>query len=307
MEMLYFDETSNPYIMKKNLLTLSLIIAASFTSFAQLTNGGFEAWSAAGNNCMDPDNWGTLNGSTDILGICTAQQETSTVHGGSSALLINTQFIGFPINQTAPGIVTNGTINTTTQAVEGGQAFTERPTAFTGWYQATPVGGDTYSFAALLINEANGDTVGAAEWDGTAIVNTWTQFSAPVQYAHPENPTLLQIIMLPSDGFAPQVGSEAIFDDLDYETISVGISEAEASLINTYPNPVVEDVFFNLGNQESAIVTLYNILGVKVLEQKLSATQNQVSMGQFSRGTYIWQFSTTEGELVKTGKLILTK
>lgn len=292
--------------MKKILPCLSLLIVISTsTAFSQIVNGGFENWSSSG-SCMSPTGWGTLNGSTGILGICTAQQEQNIVHSGSSALLINTQFIGFPINQTAPGIVTNGTINTSTQAVEGGDPFTERPTSFTGWYQATPVNGDTYSFAALLINEANGDTVGRASFEGTAAVNTWTMFSADVTYSHPENPTLLQIIMLPSEGLNPQVGSEAIFDDLGYETLSVGISEDDLSLVRTYPNPVVEDVYFNFGKKETAIVTIYNMLGIKVYESSLTASSNRISMKHFANGTYIYRLSSIDGGVLKTGKLILT-
>jgi len=292
--------------MKTTLLTLTFSAFFMSSSFGQITNGGFENWTVAG-NCSNPNSWGTLNGSTGILGICTAQKETSIVHSGSSALRINTQFIGFPINQTAPGIVTNGTINTTTQAVEGGQAFTERPTAFTGWYQATPVNGDTYSFSALLINEANGDTVGRASFESTVVVNTWTQFTAPVTYTLPENPTLLQIILLPSDGLNPQVGSAALFDDLDYETLMVGISEAESSLITTYPNPVVDQVFFNIGDLEFANVSVFDILGSKITERRLTAGNRSIPMGRFANGTYFWQLSNPNGELLKTGKLILAK
>jgi hypothetical protein len=294
------------FIMKKNLLTSFILTSISLVSFGQIANGGFETWSSAG-NCSNPTGWGTLNGSTGILGICTAQQEQTTVHSGSSALLINTQFIGFPINQTAPGIVTNGTINTNTQAVEGGDPFTERPTSFMGWYQATPVNGDTYSFAALLINEANGDTVGSASFEGTAVVNTWTMFTADVTYSHPENPTLLQIIMLPSEGLNPQVGSEAIFDDLGYESISVGISDDDISVIQTYPNPVVNEVYFNLGKHEKAFVEIFDIVGVKVAQQLLNANYNSVDMSSFSNGSYLWRFSTINGDLIKSGKLILSK
>lgn len=291
--------------MKHSLLT-SFFAILSIASFGQITNGDFENWTVAG-NCSSPDNWGTLNGSTGILGICTAQEETSNPHSGNSALLINTQFIGFPINQTAPGIVTNGTINTSTQMVEGGQAFTERPTSFTGWYRATPVNNDTYSFSALLINEASGDTVGSAQWEGSTTVSSWTQFSAPVAYTSQDNPTLLQIILLPSDPNNPQVGSEAVFDDLDYETLTVGMSEQALSMINTYPNPVVDQVYFNLGDLEQANLVVYNILGVKILETGLTTTNNLVDMSGFANGTYVWQLADVDGQLIKTGKLLVTK
>lgn len=292
--------------MKTTLLTTLFTTVIALHSFGQITNGGFENWSAEG-SCMSPNDWGTLNGSTSILGICTAQQETSNPNSGSSALLINTQFIGFPINQTAPGIVTNGTINTNTQAVEGGQAFTERPTSFNGWYQAAPVNGDTYSYSALLINENTGDTVGSADWGSNAVVSTWTQFSAPVTYYLPDDPTLLQIILLPSDANNPQVGSEAKFDDLDYETLTVGTSEYELAQIKTYPNPVVDQVTFNLGTIDQANLEIYNVLGSRIHTETLIGTNRTVDMSGFAKGTYIWQLSSANGERLKAGKLLLVK
>ena len=292
--------------MKKHLLTSLLLILSTVATFGQIVNGGFENWASAG-NCSNPTGWGTLNGSTGILGICTAQRNQTTVHTGSSSLLINTQFIGFPINQTAPGIVTNGTINTTTEAVEGGDPFNERPTSFTGWYQATPVNGDTYSYSALLINEATGDTVGTASFEGTTVVNTWTMFNAPVTYTHPENPTLLQIILLPSEGLNPQVGSVAIFDDLGYESISVGISEIETSMIRTYPNPISSEVYFNLGSIEMAFVEIYDMVGKKVLERSLTSIENRIELGNMSNGHYVWEISTMNGEFLKSGKLSVNK
>lgn len=292
--------------MIKNLHLIIIALFISSAASAQLLNGGFENWTSAG-NCSDPDNWGTLNGSTGILGICTAQQETANVHGGSSALALSTELIGFPINQIAPGIVTTGTINTTTQAVEGGQAFTERPTQFTGWYLADPEVGDNYSFSVLLINETTGDTVGSGGWTGTTVVTTWTMFSADVTYFLPDNPTMVQIILLPSDGLSPVVGSNVTFDDLDHQTVTVGVDEQEMALIRTYPNPVVEDVYFNLGNQDEAVVSIFNILGVKVKTQLLNGSANAVSMSEFSNGTYVWQFAKTDGEVLKTGKLLVIK
>ena len=295
--------------MKKHLLTTTFLIASVFTSFAQITNGGFENWVQDGANCMSPSNWGTINGSTSVTGNCTVNQETSSVHGGASAVEMSTVHIFFPpfVDQLAPGILTNGTVNTQTQAVEGGQAFTQRPTAFTGWYTAAPVNNDIYSFSALLINEATGDTVGTADWSGNATVNTYTMFSAPVVYTLPDVPSLLQIVMLPSDPGNPQEGSVFTVDDLDYETVTVGISETEKAMIKTYPNPVVDEVFFDIANQDVVNVSIYNILGVKEMQQSLTASSNRVDMSQFANGTYVWQMTSLNGELIKTGKLVVTK
>lgn len=295
--------------MKTTLLTLFAGLLGLTVGHAQILNSSFENWEQDGANCMSPENWGTINGSTSIVSICTASQETSSVHTGSSALKLTTEHIViFPIvDQIAPGICTSGTVNTQTEAVEGGHAFTDRPTSFTGWYTAGPVNNDEYSFSVSLINENIGQTVGTAEWAGNTAVGTFTQFTAPVTYTLPDNPTIVQIILLPSDETNPQEGSWVIFDDIEAQSTTVGIADAEAEMIKTYPNPVVSDVFFNLGNLDRANVTIYNMLGVKVAERSLSASNNSLSLTSFNNGAYVWQLTKLNGELVKTGKLILTK
>lgn len=296
--------------MKKTLLSIAIVSIAATGIQAQIVNADFEAWTTGGtspNTYQDPDGWSTLNSSTAILGIFTCEKETSNVHGGTGAVKQTTKFIGFPINQTAPSIVTNGTINTTTQAVEGGQAFTERPTSFTGWYVATPVNSDIYSFGALLINENTGDTVGSASWEGNTMVSTYTMFTADVTYTSQDDPTILQIILLASDPTAPQVNSTVTYDDLDYTTTTVGTEEFDIEVIRTYPNPVIDKVFFNLGTNEVANITLYNVIGSKVASAELTKDANSMDLSLLPAGTYVWQFADANGNVIKTDKLILTK
>jgi len=292
----------------KQLFTL-LFLSITISSTAQIINGGFETWVQNGQNCMGPESWGTINGSTGIVGVCTVEEETSDVHSGSSALKLSTQQVVIPpvINETAPGICTNGTVNTQTESVEGGDAFTAQPASFTGWYKAAPVNQDEYSFSALLINETSGDTVGYADWSDTATVNTYTQFTAPVTYTSTQAPTLLQITLLPSSPGNPQIGTTVWFDDISAEGDVSSVAETELANIYAYPNPSEGEVNFSLGNQANAIVSVYNILGVKILESTISRDNNQLELNGIAKGTYVWQLNSIDGELIKTGKLILAK
>lgn len=292
--------------MKK--LLLSVTFFASFATFtqAQVVNGEFEAWTQGGtspNTYNDPDGWSTLNSQTAVLGLFTCEKETSNVHGGSSAAKLTTRFIGFPINQLAPCIITNGTINVSSQMAEGGQAFTERPTAFTGWYIASPENGDQYSFGALLINENTGDTVGSADFVSTTTVSSYTMFTADVTYTSQDNPTILQIILLSSDPFNAAENSTVTFDDLDY-TITSNVDELDVELIKTYPNPVVDYVHFSLGKHSQAKVVFYNVLGAQVKEAVITNDKNFVDLSQLAGGTYIWKFMNEKKQVVKTGKLV---
>ncbi|MGE0635039.1 MAG: T9SS type A sorting domain-containing protein [Bacteroidia bacterium] len=294
--------------MKKLLLLSGVAFLFSGVASAQtLDNGGFETWAADGSNCQSPVGWGTLNGSTSILSICTATKETVAVHGGTSALKLTTKFIGFPINQTAPGICTNGTVNTTTEAIEGGDPFTERPVAFTGWYQAGPVNGDSYSFEAALTkwNGSTRDTLGTASFSGTATVSTYTQFTATVAYTSSATPDTLVVVLLPSNPVTPQTNSFVIFDDLGYTTSTVGINAADAKEnITVYPNPVSENLFINMAGIQDASVSIFDITGKKVFHQNLNEKVNTINVNALANGMYVYQVSSNTSETLKTGKFI---
>jgi hypothetical protein len=109
--------------------------------------------------------------------------------------------------------------------------------------------------------------------------------------------------MFASDPTNPQNGSTVYFDELDYQSITVGISENQRDQIKAYPNPVVDDVVFELGEIDQAILTFYNIIGVRALEANLNDINNRIDMGSLPAGTYIWQMTTLEGEAIKSGKL----
>lgn len=291
--------------MKTRLLSVFTLFLSSSVVWAQIPEAGFETWTSG--SCDEPSGWNTVNGSTSILGLCTAQQETSNPYSGSSAMKIQTGELGFPVFQTVPGLVSNGNIDIQNQSVSGGVPFTERPTSFSGWFRAEPVNGDTYSMIAVLINENTGDSVGVAIFEGNTAISNWTQFVEPVQYLNQQTPTLLQITMFASDPQNPQDGSTVWFDELDYQNITVGLSETQRNQIKAYPNPVVDDVFFKLGELEKAAITIYNIIGVRVMEANLSGTDKSIDMSSLPTGTYIWQMTSLQGEPLKSGKLLIAR
>jgi hypothetical protein len=62
-------------------------------------------------------------------------------------------------------------------------------------------------------------------------------------------------------------------------------------------------VYFELGEIDLAVVTVYNIIGVRVMEASLSGVNNRLDMGSLPSGTYIYQMASLEGEPIKSGKL----
>ncbi len=68
-----------------------------------------------------------------------------------------------------------------------------------------------------------------------------------------------------------------------------------------FPNPV-EDVLNVSANQSIDQITLYNITGQKVIEQKINATNTQLSVGNLPSGIYL--MNATSGQTTSTYKII---
>ncbi len=87
--------------MKKNLLITLLFVFAAFFSNAQITNGGFEAWSGA-----NPDGWGGTKTATTGL---TIAKVTANVHGGVNAVGLTNTTSSHKRFTSAATTVTSGT------------------------------------------------------------------------------------------------------------------------------------------------------------------------------------------------------
>ena len=269
--------------MTKNLSLLLLTILFFGVGNAQIVNSDFEDWSPHGGSCESPDDWGTLKGSTGLLGVCTTQKDTVNVQSGVAALRLETEFIGPPFNQTAPGICTNGSINTTSQDIEGGDAFTLRPDTMTGWYIAAPVNGDEYSFRALFMNGA--DTIGRAGWSDTTTVTTYTRFAAPVDWWTSQVPDMVQILLFSSDSDDPQPGSTVTFDNFGYTLSPTGLPEEAATpLFDIYPIPSQGWLQVRLNDHQASppfntplTIEIFNLSGQRVQLREVNATTQMVN------------------------------
>lgn len=184
-----------------------------------IPNAGFENWTSTGfPSYENPNNWGTLNGSTSIIGVYTTVKATGAdAHSGNSAIKLISKFISFA-NATAPGMATTGTINTNTQAVEGGFVYTQRPHALTGWYKANPQSGDNGSIEIKLWKRVGGveEEIGTATFSIFNQVSTYTRFVLPINYTSANTPDSARIILFSSNGANAVQNSELIVDDLAF-------------------------------------------------------------------------------------------
>ncbi len=287
------------------------IIIVSVFSFltllvsAQLPNAGFENWSPTGfPSYQEPDNWGTLNSSTSILQIFTTERANqANSHSGNYAIKLSSRFISFA-NQVAPGItVSNARINTTTQAVEGGFTYTQRPIALTGWYKGTPSANDSSSIELLLWKWIAGvrTTIGTATFYNSANVGSYTQFIATITYTNAAAPDSALITMSSSDTNNPVDGSVFYVDDLaflDCSTFTATASStnttctANSGTVTAVATGATSYLWSNAGQSTTSTVsslaagtytvTVQNAIGCSATASTTVATTNTVLTGTTS-------------------------
>ncbi len=205
---------------KLNFALLTLMIFAAYVGMAQIPNAGFENWHSQGfPSYNEPDNWGTLNSSTAIIGVYTVEKATgaANIHSGSSAMKLSTHYIAFA-SATAPGMAVTGTINTNNQSVNGGFPFSTRPTLLTGWYKGTPASGDTSQVEVYLFknNGTSQITVADGIFRSGTTVGTYTRFIIPLNYHTNDVPDTGRILLFSSNPNNPIEPSVLYIDDLAF-------------------------------------------------------------------------------------------
>ena len=80
-----------------------------------------------------------------------------------------------------------------------------------------------------------------------------------------------------------------------YGTSVVGISDNALAGFSYYPNPT-NDLLNLKANSNIEAVSLYNLLGQKVIDVKVGAVSSQISLGDLATGTYLMQV-TVDGQI----------
>lgn len=302
----------------KKIITIIALAAISMNVNAQaVPNGGFENWThhAAGIVAAaydEPVGWHTLDSTiaNTLLGVITSFKATAAgeYHNGSAAIKLVTQSVG---GQTANGIATTGTINTTTFTIGGGNPYTGRPDSIVGFYRAAPSGVDS-GFVELQLLGAGGatDTVGYARFKTTRnAITTFTRFSKAINYRNSNAVvTALWIMSASADATTHNVGSTIWIDDLGTANASgLRVSEQSKPDVAVYPNPATNYLQINNAAATKAIITLFDVTGRKVVTQSLVNTLNTVDVAELHSGLYIYSITDENNKVIKTGKVTIQK
>ncbi len=86
-----------------------------------------------------------------------------------------------------------------------------------------------------------------------------------------------------------------------YSDLNTAIQEAEPDKVRIYPNPVSDELYFNLKGNESLTFELYDLLGKKLMHYQ-KKNGEKINLSHLNSGTYIYKISI-DG-LRQSGKLI---
>lgn len=298
--------------MKKTLLfgLFSLFMACSLMA-QQIPNGDLENWTE--NVLMgfeDPDDWQTPNQYTALLSIFTTTKVSDAAEGSFAARLEAKNVGGF----VTPGVITLGDFTVdfinNTAYLTGGIPFTDKPLALTGSWKNYPVAGDftmiIVYFTKYSADKGQTDTVGIGQMLGTETVNSWTEFSIPIEFWGTEDPDTMNLHVVSSNMLDLKEGSIIFVDDLAFE-YEAGIGEVGNKVQSSiYPNPASENITFSLEENVNAELNVFNNEGQLVYSAIVNGNSHKVDVSRFSAGTYFYSFFENS-QRISTGQFMISK
>ena len=287
------------------LLFITTFIATWAMAQDTIPNAGFESWTANVVPAYNtPDDWTTLNPLTGALNVFTAYKDSTVVHSGHYSVKLVTKSVA---GQTAPGILTTGTINPGSGSINGGIPIASRPAYLSGWYQYAPIGGDTAAVSILLTKwDAVGDSeiiVGQVGQNIGTAANSWSSFSLAINYLSNATPDTVLISFFSSATQAGAVNSTLWLDDLSYNAIS-GIREVENNPMNLYPNPANLQINIDNADMKAASVNLYAVDGRFIKLIKMHEGVNTIDVSSLPAGVYVLSGVGTEGNVYHSSVVI---
>jgi hypothetical protein len=226
---------------------------------AQIPNSGFETWSSG-----TPNGWSVNN----VPGLDTTISRSATAHGGSFA--VRGDVVSFSTVVVQPILQSGSNAE--------GFPYTQRPLAFTGYYEFQPAAsfGDKFAINVILFKGGvSGTIVGVAAAGLSASVSAYTQFIVPFVYQTSDNPDTCVVeiqIVGPDTGqhATPHVGSYFLLDDIGFSGVT-NVADRQTlpkmfRLDQNYPNPFnpTTNISFSFPADGKATLRVFNVLGQEV-------------------------------------------
>lgn len=271
-----------------------LALVGAMNAVAQIPNAGFETWSAGA-----PAGWITNN----IPALATPITQSSSARTGLSSM--RGQVVSFT------GLGAYGPV------AWAFAPYNQRPAALTGYYQFTSVQSD--SFAVVVLLTKGGSPIAGGVFESGAERTTWTQFTAPLEYANADVPDSLyiEVLIVPGADDSVHIGSQFLLDDLSLTGTATSV-EIEGSLPQTYalgqnyPNPFNPSTVIRYELPAAGRVTLsvYTVLGQEVAtlidgERPAGVHEVRFDAADLPSGVYLYRIQS--GSFTQTRKMALAR
>ncbi len=302
--------------MIKKLLSAALLTVTVSVNAQQVQNSGFETWA----NTF-PTGWGTVGQMAVGLGQPNPNTEiqTATKHSGSSAVLIQNQFLAF-LSSNIQGAICTGPITFAgNKPTLGFQAYSSMPTSYDFWYQFTATSGDTASTRLYITkwNMSNGkrDTLAKGGNYIIGVASVYTQMTIPITWLitgiTPDSIQLFFTSSIKNVGgttATPPTGGQLYIDDVNF-TAPVGIQTlmADGSFTHAYPNPAVNVITISSNLEKAKYVKVFDLTGCMVNTYEINNKLAKIDLSSYESGMYIYVVTDEHTNRLHTAKFNVVK
>ncbi len=286
--------------MKKFTIIMTVLIAMTIKTNAQIPNNGFENWTSMG-SYYNPVSWSCLNDMTASASTFTCEKGTPGNPGSYYLKLTSKTVSGMGV---MPGIAVSGTFNQSNMQPLTGFAFNQRPANLTGSWQHM-IFGSSQGYVDVQLTRWDTPmqmrlTVASVHYVLSGMEMSWADFTIPLNYVDGNNPDSC-IITFSASGSTPSNYDYLYVDNLAFSGSVTGVTEiADIKALRFYPNPASSVINIDLLLTESIYqINMYDLQGrmVKVIKNgKLSGNQQiTVNVEDIPSGTYLFFIATNVG------------
>lgn len=294
--------------MKKFTIVFLAFYVIAFNSFAQIPNNGFEQWDNIG-SFMEPVGYLTPN--SEAIGTyypITRSTDHYPTDIGDYSIRIENNISLLP-NIDGLGIALQNTSNILFDGPGPSFPVNGHPTSLTGYFKYYPQNGDSMFILVLLYH--NGTVVAGNSFVSADTTLDWTPFTLPLSnYTTADSGSIL-IAAYYANGHPPQYvpfGNSVLhIDNLNFDNLITSIPEQKGKnhLFSFYPNPAFDFVTLNIvgNNIGENTLNIYNLIGERVLTEKLKQSKQSVNLEKLKSGVYIIEIQSND--LFEKQKLII--
>jgi hypothetical protein len=251
---------------KITIFATALMFITMISEAQTIPNAGFETWDNMG-TYSNPNGWATMNNTTTLASVYTAEMGTPG-SPGSSYLKLTSKTTPLGV---ANGIAVSGKLDSTTQMPVSGFAYNMRPTSFDGKWQhmifGSSQGSITVSFSKWNTTTMMRDVIGTGSKTLAGMAMSWANFSIPITFTSGAYPDSC-IIVMQASGTAPTNQDYLWVDNLSFVgAFPAGVNDVKEVTNSIYPNPVTDKL--NIKNDMNANeICVFDLSGKMVLCSK---------------------------------------